>query len=158
MLKLTMPDNDREPDLEVELPWPPTVNQYRMIGLIFPKLDDIKAHIADNGWDGFHKLLQRRTIRKPTIKPVGKRFREAVGWLLLRTQTRFGDARVCMECVLHPPSGRKFDIDNFNKALFDALEHHGIFDDDAQISQLLLTKGAVVSSGFVEIRIWRIPA
>ena len=30
---------------------------------------------------------------------------------------------VCVDMVLHPPTARRYDIDNFTKAVFDALTH-----------------------------------
>ncbi|MGP1938918.1 RusA family crossover junction endodeoxyribonuclease, partial [Citrobacter freundii] len=47
------------------------------------------------------------------------------------------------------------DIDNYNKALFDALTHAGVWEDDSQIKRMLVEWGPVVPKGRVEITISR---
>ncbi|HCC4675184.1 TPA: RusA family crossover junction endodeoxyribonuclease, partial [Citrobacter freundii] len=46
-------------------------------------------------------------------------------------------------------------IDNYNKALFDALTHAGVWEDDSQIKRMLVEWGPVVPKGRVEITISR---
>jgi len=48
---------------------------------------------------------------------------------------------------------RRRDIDNYNKALFDALTHAGIWEDDSQIKRMLVEWGPVTQKGKVEITI-----
>ncbi len=36
-----------------------------------------------------------------------------------------------VENTLFPPDARRRDIDNYNKALFDALTHAGVWEDDS---------------------------
>jgi Holliday junction resolvase RusA-like endonuclease len=40
-----------------------------------------------------------------------------------------------------PPDARRRDIDNYNKALFDALTHAGIWEDDSQVQRMLVEWG-----------------
>jgi crossover junction endodeoxyribonuclease RusA len=42
---------------------------------------------------------------------------------------------------------RAADLDNRLKALNDALEHAGVFDDDEQIDELHVTRGPIVKGG-----------
>jgi crossover junction endodeoxyribonuclease RusA len=49
--------------------------------------------------------------------------------------------RICMR------DRRGSDLDNRMKALCDALEHAGVFDDDEQIDELLVTRGEIVKGG-----------
>ncbi|WP_159137369.1 RusA family crossover junction endodeoxyribonuclease, partial [Citrobacter braakii] len=53
----------------------------------------------------------------------------------------------------YPPDARRRDIDNYNKALFDALTHAGIWEDDSQIKRMLVEWGPIVPKGKVEITI-----
>lgn len=46
-------------------------------------------------------------------------------------------------------------IDNYNKALFDALTHAGIWEDDSQVHRMLVEWGPKVHGGRVEISITR---
>jgi crossover junction endodeoxyribonuclease RusA len=52
-----------------------------------------------------------------------------------------------------PPDARRRDIDNYNKALFDALTHAGIWEDDSQVQRMLVEWGPKVPGGRVEISI-----
>ncbi len=55
--------------------------------------------------------------------------------------------------TLFPPDQRRRDLDNYNKALFDALTHAGVWDDDSQVKRMLVEWGPVVPKGKVEITI-----
>ncbi|MFK8827299.1 RusA family crossover junction endodeoxyribonuclease, partial [Citrobacter freundii] len=58
-----------------------------------------------------------------------------------------------VEIILYPPDARRRDIDNYNKALFDALTHAGVWEDDSQIKRMLVEWGPIVPKGKVEITI-----
>ena len=45
------------------------------------------------------------------------------------------------------------DLDNYNKALFDALTHAGVWEDDSQGKRMLVEWGPVIPEGKVEITI-----
>lgn len=47
-----------------------------------------------------------------------------------------GELSVSLQLV--PPDRRKRDIDNYNKALLDALTHSGLWSDDSQIKSLAI--------------------
>lgn len=55
--------------------------------------------------------------------------------------------------ILFPPDLRRRDLDNYNKALFDALTHAGVWEDDSQVKRMLVEWGPVVPKGKVEITI-----
>lgn len=46
-----------------------------------------------------------------------------------------------VELVLNPPTLCRYDIDNFNKALFDALSHGNFWVDDELVVELKIKKG-----------------
>ena len=52
-----------------------------------------------------------------------------------------------------PPDNRIRDLDNYNKALFDALTHAGVWEDDSQVKRMLVEWGPVIPKGKVEITI-----
>ncbi|HBU2527567.1 TPA: RusA family crossover junction endodeoxyribonuclease, partial [Klebsiella pneumoniae] len=53
---------------------------------------------------------------------------------------------------------RRRDIDNYNKALFDALTLTGVWEDDSQVKRMLVEWGNIVKKGKVEITIRRFRA
>ena len=62
-------------------------------------------------------------------------------------------ALAAVEITLFPPDMRRRDLDNYNKALFDALTHAGVWEDDSQVKKMLVEWGPVVPKGKVEITI-----
>lgn len=116
-------------NIEIYLPWPPTVNDYYGV-----------------------KMIKRRKI--PYIKPKGKQFRsdveaaiaEQVGYLEL-------DDRLLVEVELFPPDRRRRDLDNYMKALLDACTQSKLWADDALIDQLFIYRGKTVTDGMVKLKI-----
>ncbi|SUB72176.1 Crossover junction endodeoxyribonuclease rusA [Pluralibacter gergoviae] len=68
-----------------------------------------------------------------------------------RPHTLVGPVSVIV--TLYPPDRRRRDLDNFNKALFDALTRAGIWQDDSQIKRLLLEWGPIIPKGQVVVAI-----
>lgn len=104
---------------EFELPFPPSINGY---------------------W---------RTFRNRQI--ISKRGREYRSLAIseldrigLLNESVSGDLTVRM--VLNPPTRRKYDIDNFTKAVFDALTHAKFWNDDSQVVSLSIKKGSVMGN------------
>jgi crossover junction endodeoxyribonuclease RusA len=116
-------------DIELHLPWPPTINSYYG-----------------------HKPIKKRVINY--IKAAGKQYRqdvekaivEQVGYMHL-------DDRLFVEVVLHPPDERKRDLDNYMKALLDACTHARLWFDDDQIDQLHIYRGRKKAQGSVTLRL-----
>ena len=63
------------------------------------------------------------------------------------------DGHLSVTLVLNPPTLRRFDIDNYPKAIFDALTHAGFWLDDEQVDRLTIKRGVKASGGNVEISI-----
>ncbi len=59
----------------------------------------------------------------------------------LRRLPKPSAAAAAVEVILYPPDARRRDIDNYNKALFDALTHAGIWEDDCQVRRMLVEWG-----------------
>ncbi|ENS0910012.1 RusA family crossover junction endodeoxyribonuclease [Escherichia coli] len=71
----------------------------------------------------------------------------------LRRLPKPSTAPAAVEILLFPPDARRRDIDNYNKALFDALTHAGVWEDDSQVKRMLVEWGPKVAGGRVEITI-----
>ena len=116
-------------DYEFELPWPPSVNGY---------------------W---------RTFRNRQI--ISKRGREYRAEAMKEMQ-RLGlidealTERLQVHLTLHPPTLRKYDIDNFCKATFDALSHARFWEDDEQIDSLSIRKTEKIKGGKIIIRVTKL--
>lgn len=110
--------------LEVELPYPPSVNHY---------------------W----RHYRGRTV----ISRNGLRFRDRVRSLLHQQGVRPMTGKLAVAIEVFPPDRRRRDLDNLLKAIGDALEHGGAFVDDSQIVWLLIEKATVVRGGKVVVRI-----
>lgn len=120
--------------MKLKLPFPPSVNTYWRA----PNKGPLKGHhlISAAGRkyqsDACAAIIEQlRRLPKPSSEPAS------------------------VEVILYPPDVRRRDIDNYNKALFDALTHAGVWEDDSQVKRLLVEWGAVVKGGMVEITISR---
>jgi crossover junction endodeoxyribonuclease RusA len=110
--------------LALELPFPPSVNHYwRRVG--------------------FRTLISRE----------GRRFRERVMALLAARKVQPILGRLSVELDLYPPDNRRRDLDNLPKAVLDALQHGGAYEDDSQIVRLALEKRDPVPGGLTIVRI-----
>lgn len=98
--------------MRIELPYPPTVNT------MFP-----------TGKNGRRYLSAK-----------GKAYRQEVYRLVLEQHGIFKPytGRISATVELTPPDKRKRDIDNYNKALFDALGYANVYMDDEQIKRLYI--------------------
>lgn len=111
--------------IRLTLPYPPTVNHY---------------------WGTAGK---RRYIKAEGIK-----FRNDVINIVLQNKAnkRLTD-RVMVEIKAYMPDRRKRDLDNINKAIFDALIHSNVILDDEQIDVLHSERKEVVKGGKIELSI-----
>ena len=71
----------------------------------------------------------------------------------LRRLPKPSNTPAAVAIILFPPDQRRRDLDNYNKALFDALTHAGVWEDDSQVKRMLVEWGPVVPKGKVEITI-----
>lgn len=114
-------------ELNLILPQPPTVNHY---------------------WGQSGKL------RFLTAK--AKTFRKEVAIRAQLAGKSFGKARLGIRIVYFPADKRRTDLDNRLKGLLDALQHASVFDDDEQIDQLTIIRGAVQVGGACSVLIWNL--
>jgi crossover junction endodeoxyribonuclease RusA len=60
---------------------------------------------------------------------------------------KLGDSKLKIMMVLMPRDKRRLDIDNRIKAVFDALEEAGVFNDDFQVDHLEMIRGDIIKGG-----------
>jgi len=118
--------------IELELPYPPSVNTY-------------------------YRHVGARTL----ISAKGRQYRWSVCELLMVARARpvmaaqaepmTGPLHIAIE--IYPPDKRRRDIDNVLKALLDALEHAGAYEDDSQIVRLEIIKCDPIKGGKTIVRI-----
>lgn len=83
----------------------------------------------------------RRVGAKTLISAEGRAYREHVILLVRMAKVERLDGILGMEAVFHPPDRRRRDLDNLPKALCDALQHAGVYEDDSQFHHLDLRLG-----------------
>ncbi|MBJ9281225.1 RusA family crossover junction endodeoxyribonuclease [Citrobacter koseri] len=120
--------------MKLVLPFPPSVNTYWRS----PNSGPLKGrHLISAKGRAYQSaacaaiIEQLRRLPKPSSSPAS------------------------VEILLYPPDSRRRDIDNYNKALFDALTHAGIWEDDSQVKRMLVEWAPQVADGKVEITITR---
>ena len=118
--------------MKLTLPFPPSVNTY---------------------WRAPNKgPLAGRHL----VSAAGRRYQsEACAAIVeqLRRMPKPSTTPAAVAITLFPPDQRRRDLDNYNKALFDALTHAGVWEDDSQVKRMLVEWGPVVPKGKVEITI-----
>ena len=110
--------------IEFELPYPPSVNHY-------------------------FRMVQGRML----ISREGRLFRQRVCAILAASGVRAMAGPLALEIEVYPPDNRRRDIDNVQKALLDALQHGGLYEDDSQIVKLDIERRGCVSRGRTIVRI-----
>ncbi|MFK53655.1 RusA family crossover junction endodeoxyribonuclease [Salmonella enterica] len=93
---------------------------------------------------------------KSLISVAGRKFRSATCAVIIEQLRRLPkptSTHAAVEIILYPPDKRIRDLDNYNKALFDALTHAGVWEDDSQVKRMLVEWGPVFPKGKVEITI-----
>lgn len=118
------------------LPFPPSVNKYWRNVVV----------------RGRHGHWRAQTL----ISRTGRRYRADTIKSVLK-QSRLWHNLTCpllVEIALHPPDKRRRDVDNYLKALLDALTHAKVWEDDSQIDQLHVWRGPPVDGGQVRVWIW----
>jgi crossover junction endodeoxyribonuclease RusA len=94
----------------LKLPWPPSINHY---------------------W--------RRWRGRTVLSRWGRSYRAIVAARLAGSECRC-TGRLRVEIDAAPPDNRRRDLDNLLKAVLDALQHAGVYDDDGQIDCLLIRR------------------
>ncbi len=107
--------------IEFELPFPPSVNHTWMRG----KGNRLYscAKVKD-----FHKLA---SVRIDTAKTLFN----SIGFPI--------KGRLRVVITLNEKDKRSRDLDNYNKSAMDACTKNGLWEDDSQIDELIIRRGAI---------------
>lgn len=114
----------------ITLPWPPSNNRY-----------------------------YRHNRGRTHISTEGTAYRQAVGKIIsdgllnIRTESPL---KIRIEC--HMPDRRRRDLDNLQKAAFDALTKAGFWMDDCQVIDYRVVKMPIVKGGKLELTITELEA
>lgn len=125
--------------LELQLPYPPSVNHYwrmwrgRMV-------------LSDEGRRYRESVCNRLAPIRGTLGMDGRGIRKPPSG---------GRIALCMDAF--PPDRRRRDLDNIQKALLDALEHAGVYADDSQIDLLIARRRDQCDGGLVTVRVDVLP-
>lgn len=118
----------------LELPWPPSINNYFMEYAMPPATGVIEKRLKSDGLIGFHAWLRRNTRTMKRVGDKGQEYRAAVQEYVLRNRLNKGIKEpLVVRGVVYYPDRRERDLDNLYKPLFDALEHACVFLNDSQI-------------------------
>ena len=113
--------------VELELPFPPSVNHY-------------------------YCRVGPRTL----ISRDGRAYRERVTSILAVLHIRPIRGAIRMHIEVYPPDNRRRDLNNLQKSLWDALQKGGAYYDDSQIVKFTVERREVVQEGKVKVRIEQI--
>ena len=109
-------------EVAYELSYPPSVNHYW-------------RHVGD------------RTL----ISRAGREYRQRVADELAHQGVSTAGGSISLFISVHPPDRRRRDLDNILKALLDALQHGGAYQDDSQIDSLRVVRSKPVRGGQVMV-------
>lgn len=104
--------------------------------------------------NGYWRSVNGRQI----ISKRGREFRKSakLSVMCARLTNLRLDGRLRVEIDYHPPTLRKYDVDNFSKGVLDALTKAGVWLDDEQVDILLQQKKPKMKGGQAVVRIWEL--
>jgi len=90
------------------------------------------------------------------VSDRGQAFRKEVWAAVKQSKMPTLSGRLCVVLRVYPRDRKTVDIDNFAKAVLDALQIAGAFVNDSQVDELTLTRGSVINGGRIEALIGEI--
>lgn len=102
-----IPSPTSPPDLILHLPWPPSNNQ-----------------------------IWRRVHQRVLLSRHARAYRSNVLAIVAAGRVQHFPGRVAFYMEAYPPDNRLRDLDNYLKATLDALEHAGVFANDAYVREI----------------------
>ena len=111
--------------MTITLPYPPSVNHY---------------------WRKFRNHM--------VISAEGRAYRAAV-WAAVVEQgcPLYAEGALALKIKAWMPDKRRRDLDNILKALLDAMQDAGLYEDDSQVSRIEIERMGVEPPGRVEVEI-----
>lgn len=117
-------------ELELDLPWPPSVNTYW-------------RHPSSGPLAGRHLISGKGRLYRALVQNI------------CHMQPNVAGA-ISVEIKAYPPDRRTRDLDNILKSLLDSLVHANIIADDSNIDRLLIERQQVIAGGKVIVTIRRL--
>jgi len=114
---------EHEPVIALALPYPPSINNY----------------------------YGKRRSGQVFIKQAGMDYRNNVILLIRSWHIKKRQGEVELQIAVWPPDKRKRDLDNVLKALLDAMQHAGVYDNDCQIYKLSIERFEKVKGGRIVV-------
>lgn len=103
--------------------------------------------------NGYYTVARGRKI----LSAAGRAYKEEVGWIVKQLKLKKLEGDLWIVARFFPASARRFDATNRAKALHDALNDAGLFDDDSQIKDAQQKTDRITKGGRVEVLIGEIP-
>ena len=121
------------------LPYPPSSNH------LYATRADNRRHLSQSG-RAFHRQVQQVVLSTGARMANDERARARwCPWPMT--------GRLIASLYVYPPDRRRRDIENVSKIVWDALKGVGLYQDDSQIDELHIYRGAVREVACVEVRI-----
>jgi crossover junction endodeoxyribonuclease RusA len=116
--------------LVLSLPWPPSVNRYY-------------RHIGKGPLAGRVLLSEEGRLYRKAVDSVIRQARARHAWAMF----------LRVDIAAYPPDRRKRDLDNMLKAVLDALQASGVYENDGQICDLRIWRAERVTGGQLTVTI-----
>lgn len=114
--------------MKLTLPFPPSVNHY------------------------WRHISKGKLAGRVLISEEGRKYRDAVTDLAVEGRYTSLTGDLVVEIEVFMPDRRRRDLDNLPKAIFDALTHAGVWQDDSQIVDFRVFKNSIIG-GMVKVTI-----
>lgn len=144
--------------LQLQLPWPRSVNHYFREYAMPPAGDVVERRIQEHGFQGIHVWLRKNTRVMKQVGEEGQEYRAQVMEIVLKERANKGFmVPMTMKMRAYPPDKRQRDLSNLYKCLEDALQQAGVVLDDYFIAahdsrrELQTVKGGLIVLEFTEL-------
>lgn len=87
------------------------------------------------------------------VSPRGKAYQKSVADAVIDAGLPRIEGRLSVWLGYAAPDRRSRDLDNICKASLDAMQKAGVYDDDSQIDELIVTRLPVKSGGELKVKI-----
>jgi len=120
---------------------------------------NVKTYRITLPWPPSNNRYYRHNRGRTHISADGVAYRNAVAKIIRNSQLNIRTAaplKIRIEC--HMPDRRRRDLDNLQKAAFDALTKAGFWLDDCQVIDYRVVKMPIVKGGRLELTITELEA
>lgn len=114
----------------------------------------MNTYIITLPWPPSNNRYYRHNRGRTHISTEGQCYRDRVAQIIKDKMLDIGistPVKICIEC--HMPDRRRRDLDNLQKAAFDALTKAGFWEDDQLVDDYRVKRMPVVKGGKLELTI-----